>query len=124
MERDTLSMTSQEVFESGSVRDSRAGKGRYDLISTYALRQLALRCEMGAILYGEDNWLKGQPLMRYVDSLTRHLHQWIEGEDSEDHLGAVLWNAMALCHTDIAITKGEMSDELDTRHCAKKVSFR
>lgn len=38
----------RQVFATGSQRDSRVGKGRYDLISPIALRRLAQLCERGA----------------------------------------------------------------------------
>jgi hypothetical protein len=90
----------REEFETGSRRDTREGKGRYDLISPLALRRLALVCERGAGKYGDRNWEKGQPMSRYLDSALRHLQQYLAGDRSEDHLGQAMWNAMALIHTE------------------------
>src|SRR5882724_9717918 len=45
-------------FASGSVRDSRQGKGRYDLIPALAMRRLAELYERGAEHYGDNNWKK------------------------------------------------------------------
>jgi hypothetical protein len=51
----------RQEFETGAVRDVRDGKGRYDLISPYALKRLAIIYERGALKYGDDNYLKGMP---------------------------------------------------------------
>lgn len=89
----------RNVYASGAQRDNREGKGRYDLISPYALRRLARRLELGALKYSERNWEKGMPASRYVDALKRHTDELIMGDQREDHLGAILFNAMALAHT-------------------------
>lgn len=109
------STDAKETFATGAQRDARAGKGRYDLISTHAMKRLALRLEQGAAHYGDRNWEKGMPLMRCVDSLKRHLDQWIEGRLSEDHLAGVLFNAMALADMDTRIERGELPESLDDR---------
>ncbi len=59
-------------FSTGSVRDVRKGKGRFDLIPPCALLLLAQHYENGAVKYGDRNWEKGQPLSSYVDSMLRH----------------------------------------------------
>lgn len=111
----STSTDAKETFATGAQRDTRAGKGRYDLISTHAMKRLALRLEQGAAHYGDRNWEKGMPLMRCVDSLKRHLDQWIEGSLSEDHLAGVLFNAMALADMDTRIERGELPESLDDR---------
>ena len=62
----TLDSGKRRDFPTGSRRDSREGKGRYDLISPIALRRLALVCERGAAKYGDRNWEKGQPMSGYI----------------------------------------------------------
>lgn len=88
----------QKVWESGAGKEDSQGRGRYDLVSTYGLRRLAKRYEDGAQKYAERNWEQGIPYMKLVDSMKRHLDQWIEHEDSEDHLAAVAFWAFALMH--------------------------
>ena len=95
-------------FETGSVRDACEGKGIPSLIPVSALRSVAKRFEDGAYKYGRDNWKKGQPLSRYVDSINRHLWDWMEGCDEEDHLAAVIRNAMCLQQTDEWIKEGKL----------------
>lgn len=108
----STSTDAKETFATGAQRDTRTGKGRYDLISTHAMKRLALRLEQGANHYGDRNWEKGMPLMRCVDSLKRHLDQWIEGDYQEDHLAGVLFNAMALTDMDTRMNRGELDDTI------------
>ena len=89
-----------EDFDTGAHRDSRVGKGRYDLISIPALKRLALVYELGALKYGERNWEKGMPINRFLDSAIRHIYQYIEGKKDEDHLGQAAWNVFAAMHFD------------------------
>ena len=71
-------------FATGAVRDASEGKGNPSLIPIDALRAVSKRFEDGATKYGRDNWQQGIPLSRYVDSLYRHLWQFMEGDDTED----------------------------------------
>lgn len=95
-------------FATGSVRDVRKGKGRYDLIPPYSLRRLAKHYENGAIKYGDRNWEKGQPVASYIDSLIRHGQDYLEGDRSEDHMAAVAWNAFAAMWTLEMIRQGKL----------------
>jgi TPP-dependent pyruvate/acetoin dehydrogenase alpha subunit len=100
-------------FETGAVRDAMKGKGRPSLIPIAALRAVARRFEDGAEKYQERNWEKGIPLSRFIDSLYRHLWAYMEGDESEDHLGAIIWNAMCLAQTSEWIEQGLLPDSLD-----------
>lgn len=82
----------REEFPTGSKRDTREGKGRFDLIPPFALRRLAAVYEKGAKKYGEDNWQKGQPLARFMDSTMRHTVAVMEGQTDEDHAFQAIWN--------------------------------
>lgn len=86
----------REEFATGSKRDSREGKGRFDLIPPAPLWRLAKLYERGAIKYGDKNWEKGQPSSRYLDSCMRHLVCYMSGMRDEDHLAAVAWNAFGM----------------------------
>ena len=83
------------------------------LLPIAALRAASKRFEDGANKYGRDNWTKGIPLSRYIDSLYRHLWQFIEGDESEDHAGAIVWNAMCLVQTEEWIKNGKLPKSLD-----------
>lgn len=86
----------RQHFETGMVRDTQAGKPRFDLIPTGPLKRVADLYSRGAEKYDEYNWMKGQPYSRTYASLYRHMIQWREGDIDEDHLAAVVWNAMTL----------------------------
>lgn len=88
----------REEFDTGAVRDTRTGKGRYDLISPYALKRLAAVMERGATKYGDRNWEKGMPADRLLDSALRHMFQYAAGDTDEDHLGHAAFNIFAIMH--------------------------
>ena len=100
-------------FGTGAVRDASLGKGLPSLIPTEALRAVARRFEDGATKYGRDNWQHGIPLSRYIDSLERHLWSFRDGDTSEDHGGAIVWNAMCLVQTKHWIKEGKLPNDLD-----------
>lgn len=103
----------REEFSTGSRRDTRDGKGRFDLISPIALKRLAIHYQLGSAKYGDRNWERGQPLARYLDSAMRHLNCYLSGMRDEDHLTAVAWNVFAFIHTEQLIRDGKLPKELD-----------
>ena len=82
----------QRHFETGAVRDSNEGKGRYDLLPWGAIHALAQHCERGALHYGERNVDKGIPPHSLIDSGLRPLSSYIQGDAEPHHLTAALWN--------------------------------
>ena len=84
--------------EGAAQREPAIGKGRPDLISPFATLRLAKWYELGANKYGEYNWTKGMPFSRYLAALERHVIAFKKGDDSEDHLSAIAWNAFAIMH--------------------------
>src|SRR5262249_11270106 len=86
----------REHSETGAVRDTEDGKGRYDLLPPEAVRRLAVHYQNGAKKYADRNWEKGQKFSRVVSSMLRHGFQYLNGKRDEDHLAAVAWNAFAL----------------------------
>lgn len=98
----------REDMATGSVRDSRAGKGRYDLIPAEGIRRLARHYENGAEKYGDDNWRKGQPFRRTLDSAIRHLYRYLDGDRTEDHLAAAAWGAFSIMHFEREIAEGRL----------------
>ncbi|MEO5646601.1 MAG: dATP/dGTP diphosphohydrolase domain-containing protein, partial [Candidatus Paceibacterota bacterium] len=49
----------------------------------------------GAVKYGRNNWQLAngeEELERFKDSALRHMYQWLEGDESEDHAAAVFFN--------------------------------
>jgi hypothetical protein len=85
--------------EGKAMREPSTGKGRFDLISPFALERLAKWLEAGAIKYADRNWEKGGiPFSRYVDSAIRHMNKFLMGLEDEDHLAGVMFNVMAMMH--------------------------
>ena len=107
-------------FDTGAVRDAMNGKGLPSLIPPEAIRRCARRFEDGASKYGLHNWMKGIPLSRYQDAITRHTLAAAEGQTDEDHLGAVLWNAAAWVWTQDEIEAGRLPASLDDRPYIRK----
>ena len=101
----------RQSFTSGAVRDTQKGKGRYDLLSPLALRRLSQLYERGAEKYKPRNWESGMPISRYVDSGIRHFFNYLEGERTEDHPAAVMWNSAGIIHTEEMIKRGLMPKE-------------
>jgi hypothetical protein len=103
----------REGFSTGAQRDSRTGKGRFDLLPPRALLRVAKHFEAGALKYSDRNWEKGQPLSRYFDSALRHLNSFLAGQVDEDHATAAAWNVLCLIETRERITEGWLPKELD-----------
>ncbi len=103
----------REEFDTGSRRDTREGKGRYDLIPAYPHKRLAQHYENGAVKYGDRNWEKGQPLSRYLDSAIRHLENVKAGMCDEDHPAAVVWNVYAFMWTQEQVRLGLLPETLN-----------
>jgi hypothetical protein len=102
----------RQEFETGSKRDTREGKGRFDLLPVNAITRVAKHFEGGAKKYDERNWEKGQPLSRYADSALRHLFKYLGNYTDEDHLAAAAWNVLCLMETEERITKLWLSETL------------
>lgn len=106
----------REEFPTGSRRDSREGKGRFDLLPWSAIERVAQHTENGARKYGDRNWEQGQPVARYLDSAVRHLAKFQMHEQSEDHLAAAAWNVLAAMWTLGEVGKGTLPPELGEGH--------
>jgi hypothetical protein len=105
-------LSPQDSYSTGAVRNKQEGRGRYDLIPFEAIDALAKRLEMGAAIYGDKNWEKGIPLSRFLSSMRRHAAQ-VNYDFSEDHLGAVLFNAAGFVTVAARIKAGLLPRELD-----------
>jgi hypothetical protein len=103
----------RQNFDTGSVRDTNIGKGRFDLLPPYALMRLAQHYENGSRKYGDRNWELGQPLSRYMDSALRHMNKSLMGLEDEDHFCAAAWNILSIVETQVRIKLGLLPKELD-----------
>jgi len=97
--------TGVKMANTGALRYNE-GKLRFDLLPSFALKQIARVFGYGANKYtteinGDYNWKKGLPWMQTCASLERHLQAWKAGEDydkesGELHLAHLATNAMFL----------------------------
>jgi len=110
----------REDFFTGSKRDSRDGKGRFDLLPCRAIMKLAQHYENGSKKYGERNWEKGQPISRYFDSALRHAFKYLQGRREEPHLIAAAWNLLCAIETEERIKEGILPKELNDLPTAVK----
>jgi hypothetical protein len=99
-------------FSTGANRDSKIGKGRFDLVPPATLRALAIHYEKGARKYADRNWEKGIPIGEFIDSGLRHINQFLDGQDDENHLIAGLWNIFCAYETILRIQNGRLPKEL------------
>lgn len=112
----------RESFGTGAVRDTEAGKPRYDLIpiplldylaNEYAKGDKTFRPDLiphalfsrlgrhlgkGAVKYGDRNWEKGIPTDRLRSSCFRHFMANRKGDRTEDHKAAQVFNIAAEMH--------------------------
>lgn len=71
-----------------------------EFISTYfknkydAFLELSIHFEEGAKKYSDNNWKKGIPVERYLDSAVRHYCKFKRGDTDERHDRAFLWNIL------------------------------
>lgn len=113
-------MTEQlQKFASGATRT--VSKWAYSLIPPVALRALAERYWIGAIIHGPTNWLGGIPFSVCLDHMEEHIQRFksqrIEvrrvtpkdgGEPFDytdgdvENLAAIMWGAAALIHYIVA----------------------
>lgn len=104
---------SKREHSTGSVRNSRIGKGRYDLLPPRAIHEASIHFENGGTAHGDRNWEKGQPLSWYLDSALRHSFQVLAGATDENHAAAATWNWMAFLETRARIAAGLLPADLD-----------
>lgn len=102
----------REEYSTGAKRDSRVGKGRFDLIHFEFLRRLSLVCESGSLKYGDNNYLLGGiKENRFLDSAMRHINNYRSGLRDEDHIVQAAWNLMAIVALDYLVKNGVLSDK-------------
>jgi len=102
----------REEFSTGAVRDTQDQKERYDLLPVLCLKRVAQLYQRGAEKYSSRNWQKGIPISRFYASGFRHLMQWAEGDRTEDHLAAVVFNVFGIMWTEVMIDLGKLPKEL------------
>ena len=106
----------RKTYSTGAQKedDSKTeGKGAYHLLPTIPIRKVAEIYRKGAVKYAERNWEKGIPLHRFLDSAKRHLDQFTEGMEDEDHLHQAIWNMFGLSWTMEMIERNRLPAELN-----------
>ena len=102
----------KRTFETGAQRDCDRLKPSLSLIPPEALRRMGERYTEGARKYGRNNWREGMPLSAFADSALRHILAASEGDTTEDHLGAALWNVAGWIDTERRIQSGALPRDL------------
>ena len=103
----------RQKFSTGAIRDTNDDKPRFDLVTPFGLERLGQWYRIGANKYRDRNWEAGMPFTRVVASIGRHLTKFMMGDETEDHLAAVAWNAFALMHYQEMIARGVLPKDLD-----------
>lgn len=86
---------------SGAVRDNADDKPLMELLPMDLLIRVAQWYTLGAKKYGANNWRKGQPQSWCVGSILRHLTKYCRGQRDEDHLSAIVFNALSMMNVDV-----------------------
>lgn len=84
-----------------------------ELLSPYALFDLAVHMGRGAKKYKSRNWEKGGQFSIAVGKLLRHALKFVAGKTDEDHLSAVGFWWHALAHYRHEIAAGRLPASLD-----------
>ena len=96
--QDTKGKKPAVKLENGATRSHRAP--RYELLPKAAIDRLVKRLEFGAAIHSDYGWRQGGPefIAETKRHLTEHWLNYLEGDTSDDHLGAVLCNAAFLAY--------------------------
>lgn len=95
------------AFKTGSIRDSVKGKPPMELLPDDLLMRVAVWYGLGAEKYGDNNWRLGQPQKECLGSLKRHLAKWENGDRDEDHLSAIIFNALSIMNVEENFSEDE-----------------
>lgn len=110
----------ETLVPGGAVREADPSKPLIGCISPVAKRALGRLMAKAEDKYkahgGCRNWEKGMPVTRVIESIERHIADFQMRDEKEDHLAAIMWNAMVLIHyRDAGTTTGLSWAELDDR---------
>jgi hypothetical protein len=84
------------------LREDKTGKPDFTIVPFGPLTRIANRFTEGAKKYERDNYkcCTLDQLQTYRESALRHLMQYVDGQDSEDHLSAAAVNIMILMYVE------------------------
>ena len=80
-------------FDTGAKRDDNSNKPFIHNLKGYTRMRFGFHMTTGSNKYGDSNWEKGMPIPSYLESIDRHLAQYMDGDRSEDHLSAIIFGA-------------------------------
>lgn len=80
------------------LREDKSDKPDFTYVGVMypAFARVMQRFTEGAKKYDTLNWRYAQDTTTYKQSVARHLMQYLSGENDEDHLAAVIANALIL----------------------------
>ena len=82
--------------EGAASREDKSEKPRLDLLCPYVLERDGHHFRNGADRYGDRNWEDGLSESDCMRAIMSHWCAQIAGDQSEDHLAAMRWNAGAI----------------------------
>ena len=98
----------REEYKSNMVRDTEDGKSDFTYLvipgvpyEDQPIHRLLGLYARGAEKYGRHNWQKAdstEEFERFKRSLFRHWMQYLAGDREEDHIAAVVWNAICIMY--------------------------
>lgn len=91
------------------------GKPRYDLLSEYALQEIAKVLSHGAEKYAPHNWRKGIEFNRLVRAAMGHILAFNRGEDIDPESN-LLHLAEACCNLMFLLELSQTHPDLDNRY--------
>lgn len=103
---------SKQNFTTGASRSDSSGRGRPSLMPFDAFIELSKLMQKGAEVHDARNWEKGIPESAYLDSMIRHLKDYLGGDDSEPNLTQMVWNATCWLATRLRVEEGKLPKEL------------
>lgn len=92
-------------FSGGGKRDAESIPG-FSMVPRGPLARLASRYEHGEVKYGRHNWRGGLPAAECLDRAIEHIYQHIEGDGTEDHLAAAVFNLF--CVMEFEVTRPDL----------------
>lgn len=90
-------------YPTGAYKEDKAQKGKPTLLPFCALMRISkhMQCANKPIgKYDERNWEKGLPISELMDSVLRHIFQYMDGMADEDHLCAAATNLLMAMWTE------------------------
>ena len=90
-----------EYQKNGNVQHLYDALEDNDIFKDYytMILEVAVHFEEGCAKYGERNWEKGIPTVRFIDSAVRHYLKHMRGDDDERHDRAFVWNILCCIWT-------------------------